>query len=62
MIAFVVGVLVIWLMLAAFRRIEATVIGGLLCAVALIIAFGWPVLIGGAAVAAYLLWQYPRTT
>lgn len=56
MIALVVGVLVIWLLLVAFRRFEATALGGLVCAGVLVYSFGWPVLVL-AAVAAFVQWR-----
>lgn len=59
MLLLVVIVLLVWLILAAFRRIEATLIGGLIFSAVLVAAFGWPVLVVAAVVVAYHFWPRP---
>lgn len=59
MILLVVIVLLVWLILAAFRRIEATALGGLIFAGVIVVAFGWPVLVVAAAVVAVRLFRGP---
>lgn len=55
-------ILVIWLVVVALRSAIGTAVGGLIFCGVLIAAFGWPVAVIAAIVAAAKLWPRQRAT